>query len=161
MLKENVEEEIVLRDNMVAQDWAEDVERCGNDIIVLQQWRKDLEVLYTSEQMKVTVEKGIQTKMFQQGIRMDEEIDELWHLMHRCKRNGNDEVHAVIWMIVEDWEVQYRINEQILLQNKFLDPGILQIEDYDLEVTFLFPGESDAGASCSPFQIPSSMLDQA
>ena len=37
LLKENVEEEIVLRDNMEAQYWAEDVERCGNDIIVLQQ----------------------------------------------------------------------------------------------------------------------------
>ena len=58
-LKENIEEEIVLRDNMAAQDWAEDIERCGNEIIVLQQWRKDLEVLYTFEQMKVTVEEGI------------------------------------------------------------------------------------------------------
>ena len=48
-LKENAEEEIVLRDNMVAQDWDEDVERYGNDIIELQQWKKDLEVLYTSE----------------------------------------------------------------------------------------------------------------
>ena len=47
------------------------------------------------------------------------------------------------------------------LQKKVWDLGILQLEDYDLEVIFLFPGESDAGASCSPFQIPSSMLDQA
>ena len=47
LLKENAKEEIVLRDNMAAQDWDEDVERCGNEIIVLQQWRKDLEVLYT------------------------------------------------------------------------------------------------------------------
>ena len=36
LLKENAEEEIVLRDNMAAQDWDEDVERCENNIIVLQ-----------------------------------------------------------------------------------------------------------------------------
>ena len=77
---------------MVAQDWVEDVERCDNEILVLQQWRKDLEVLYTSEKMKAIVEEGIQTKKFQQRNRLDEEIDELWHLMERCKRNGNDEV---------------------------------------------------------------------
>ena len=35
-INENAEEEIVLRGNMATQDWAEDVERCGNDIIVLQ-----------------------------------------------------------------------------------------------------------------------------
>ena len=39
---------------MVAQEWAEDVEMCGNEIIVLQQWRKSLEVLYTSEKMQFT-----------------------------------------------------------------------------------------------------------
>ena len=33
LLKENAEEEIVLRNNMAVQDWDEDVERCGNDII--------------------------------------------------------------------------------------------------------------------------------
>ena len=76
-LKENVEEEIVLRDNMVSQDWDEDVERCGNDIIVLQQWRKALEVLYTFEQTKVAVEEGIQIGKFQQRSRLDEDIDEL------------------------------------------------------------------------------------
>ena len=81
--------------------------------------------------------------------------------MQRCKRNDNDEVQTVIWMTLEDWEVHYRINKQQQLQNKFWDPGILQLEDYDLEVIFLFPGEFDAGASCSPFKIPSSMLDQA
>ena len=58
--------------------------------------------------------------------------------MDRCKRNGNDEVHEVIWMTMEDWEVHYRINEQHQLQNKVWDPIILQPEDYDLEVIFLF-----------------------
>ena len=82
--------------------------------------------------------------MFQQRSRLDEEIDEIWHLMQRCKRNGNDEVQAVIWMTVEDWEVHYRINEKHKLQNKVWDPGILQLVDYDLEVIFLFLGESDA-----------------
>ena len=110
---------------MEAQDWDEDVERCDNDIIVLQQWRKALEVLYTSEQMKVAVEEGIHIGKFQQRNRMDEEIDELWHLMQRCKRNGNDEVQAVIWMTMEDWEVHYKINEQQQLQNKVWDLGIL------------------------------------
>ena len=36
-LKENIEEEIFLRDNMVAQNRAEDVERCGIKYFVLQQ----------------------------------------------------------------------------------------------------------------------------
>ena len=35
-LKENAEEEIFLRDIMATKDWDEDVERLGNDIIVLQ-----------------------------------------------------------------------------------------------------------------------------
>ena len=99
--------------------------------------------------------------MFQQRSRLEEEINELWNLMQRCKRNGNDEVQAFIWMTMEYWEVHYRINEQQQLQNKVWDPGILQLEDYDLQVIFLFPGESNAGASCFQFQIPSSMLDQA
>ena len=64
LLKENAEEEIVLRDNMAAQDWVEDVERCGNDIIVLQQRRKALEVFYTSKQVAIIEEKSIQTNMF-------------------------------------------------------------------------------------------------
>ena len=51
-----------------------------------------MEVLYTSEKMQVAEEKGIQTNMFRQRSRLDEEIDEIWHLMQRCKRNGNDEV---------------------------------------------------------------------
>ena len=123
LLKENVEEEIVLRDNMEAQYWAEDVERCSNDIIVLQQWRNALEVLYTSEQMKVVEEKGIQTKMFQQRSRLDEEIDELWNLMQRCKRNNDSEVQTVIWMTMEDWEVHYRTNEQQQLQSKVSNLG--------------------------------------
>ena len=81
--------------------------------------------------------------------------------MQGCKRNGNDEVHAVIWMTLEVSKVHYRINEKKQLQNKVWDPGILLLEDYDMEVIFIFPRESNAGASCSPFQIPSSMLDQA
>ena len=71
-----------------------------------------MEVLYTSEQMKVTVEKGIQTKMFQQGIRMDEEIDELWHLMHRCKRKNGTEVQIVIWITVGGCEDHCRVDEK-------------------------------------------------
>ena len=55
----SAEEDIVLRDNMATQYWVEDVERRGNDIIVLQQWRKALEDLYTSEQVEVAKEKGI------------------------------------------------------------------------------------------------------
>ena len=94
--------------------------------------------------MNVAVEKGIQTKMFQQRSILDEEIDELWHLMQRCKRNGNGEVQEVIWMTMEDWEVHYRINEQQKLQNKVWDLGILQLEDYDLEVIFIF----SRGVSC-------------
>ena len=38
-LKENIEEEIDLRDNMAAQNRVEDVERCGNKFVVLQQGR--------------------------------------------------------------------------------------------------------------------------
>ena len=102
---------------------------------------------------------GIQTGKIQHRNRLDEEIDELWYLMQRCKGNGNDEVHVVIWMTMEDWEVHYRINEQQQLQNKVWDLGILQLEDYDVEVIFLFPADSDAKASYSPFQTPSSMLD--
>ena len=84
-----------------------------------------MEVRYTSRKMNVAVEKGIQTKMFQQRSRLDEEIDELWHLMQRCKRNNNSEVQTVIWMTVEDWGVHYRINERKQLQKKVLDPCIL------------------------------------
>ena len=62
-------------------------------------------------------------------------------------------------MIVEGWEVHYMINEQQQLHNKVWDLGVLQLEDYDLEVIFICLGESDAGAFCSSFQIPSSMLD--
>ena len=81
--------------------------------------------------------------------------------MQRCKRNNDSEVQTVIWMTMEDSEVHYNINEQQQVQKKVWDPGILQLEDYDLEVIFPFSGESDAGASCSLFQIPSSMLNQA
>ena len=120
-----------------------------------------MEVLYTSEQTKVAVEEGIQTKKIQQISRLYEETDELWHLMQRCKRNNDSEIQTVIWMTVEDWEVHYKINEQQQLQNKFWDPSILQLEYYDLEIIFLFPWEFDASACSSPFQIPISMLDQS
>ena len=53
------------------------------------------------------------------------------------------------------------INGQQQLKKKVWDPGILQLEDYDPEVIFFFSGESNARASYSLFQIPSSMLDQA
>ena len=61
---------------------------------------------------------------------------------------------------MEYWEVHYRINEQQKIQKKAWDPGIFRLEDYDLEVIYIFPRESNAGASFFPFQIPSSMLDQ-
>ena len=66
-LKENTEEEVVLRDNMATQDWAEDDEGSRNSESVVHQREKALEALYTSRQMKVTVEKGIHTEKFQQG----------------------------------------------------------------------------------------------
>ena len=78
--------------------------------------------------MKVAEEKGIQTENFQQGSRLDEEIDELWHLMQRCKRNNGSKVQTVIWMTVEDWEVHYMTNEQQQLQNKMWDQGGLRIK---------------------------------
>ena len=61
-----------------------------------------MEVHYTYRKMNVTMEKGIQIKMFQQRSRLDEEIDEIWHLMQRCKRINDSEVQKVIWMVVED-----------------------------------------------------------
>ena len=91
-LKENTEEEVVLRSSMAAQDWVEDDGGSSSSEPVVQQKEKALELLYTSKQMKVAVEKGIQTKMFQQRSRLDEEIDELWHLMQRCKRNNDSGV---------------------------------------------------------------------
>jgi hypothetical protein len=51
--------------------------------------------------MKVEMEKGIQARVFQQRSRLDEEIDVLWHLMQRCRRNYDSEVQAVIWMTGE------------------------------------------------------------
>ena len=48
-LKENTEEEVVLRDNMAAQDWAEDDGGISNSEPVAQQRDKALEVLYTSK----------------------------------------------------------------------------------------------------------------
>ena len=42
--------------------------------------------------------------MFQQRDRLDEEIDELWNLIQRCKRNCNNEVQLVIWMTTENFE---------------------------------------------------------
>ena len=85
---------------MEIQNRVEDIERNDSELVV-QQREKSLEVLYTSRQMKVAVEKGIHTKMFQPRSRLDEEIDELWHLMQRCKRNNDGEVQTVIWMTVE------------------------------------------------------------
>ena len=55
-LKENIEEEIVLRDNITAQDRAEDIEGSDNVSVVLQQWENLLEVLNTYEQECVATE---------------------------------------------------------------------------------------------------------
>ena len=87
-----------------------------------------MEVLYTSRQTKVAVEKGVQTKMFQQRSILDEELDELWHLMQRCNRNNDSEVQTVIWMTVEYYEDHCRVDEQQQLQSKMWDPGGLKIK---------------------------------
>ena len=60
-LKENTEGEVVLMDNMVAQDWAGDDEGSSSIEPIVQQMEKDLEVHYTFEKMNVAVENGIQT----------------------------------------------------------------------------------------------------
>ena len=78
--------------------------------------------------MKVTVEKGIQIEKFQHGNIMDKEIDELWHLKQRCKRNNDNEVQTIIWMIVEDCEDHCRVDEQQQLQSKMWDPGGLKVK---------------------------------
>ena len=87
-----------------------------------------MEVLYTSRQMKVAVEKGIHTKMFQQRSRLDEEMDELWNLMQRCKRNNDSEVQTVIWMTMQDCEYHCGVDEKQQLQRKMCDPGGLKIK---------------------------------
>ena len=63
-LKENTKEEVVLRDNMEAQDRVENDKGSSNSETIVQQGEKSLEVHYTSDQMNVAMEKGIQTKMF-------------------------------------------------------------------------------------------------
>jgi hypothetical protein len=105
----------------------EDDEESNNSKFVIQQKGKVLEVLYTSRQMKVEMEKGIQARVFQKGSRLDEEIDVLWHLMQRCRKNYDSEVQAVIWMTEGDYEVHYRNSGQQQLQNKVWDPGRLKI----------------------------------
>ena len=65
--------------------------------------------------------------MFQQRDKLDEEIDELWHLMQKCERNCNTEVQTIIWMTVEDCEDHGRVEEQQQLQSKVWDPGGLRI----------------------------------
>ena len=113
---------------MAAQDRAEDDGGSSNNEPIVRQREKSLEVRYTSEQMNVAVEKGIQTKMFQQRSRLDEEIDELWHLMQRCKRNNDNEVQTAISMTVEDCEDHCRVDEQQQLQSKMWDPGGLKLK---------------------------------
>jgi hypothetical protein len=105
----------------------EDDEESNNSKFVIQQKEKVLEVLITSRQMKVEMEKGIQARVFQQGSRLDEEIDKLWHLMQRCRKNNDSEVQAVIWMTGGDCKVHYRNSGQQQLQNKVWDPGRLKI----------------------------------
>ena len=61
---------------------------------MLQQWEKPFEVLNTYEQECVATEdnkndyilmteEDIQTQVFQQRDRLDDEVDELWNLMQR------------------------------------------------------------------------------
>jgi hypothetical protein len=102
-------------------------EESNNSKFVIQQKGKVLEVIYTSRQMKVEMEKSIQARVFQQRSRLDEEIDKLWHLTQRCRRNYDSEVQAVIWMTGRDCEVHYRNSGQQQLQNKVWDPGGLKI----------------------------------
>jgi hypothetical protein len=105
----------------------EDDEESNNSKLVIQQKGKVLEVFYTSRQMRVEMEKGIQTELFQKGSILDEEIDVLWHLMQRCKRNYDSKVQAVIWMTGKYYEVHYKNSGQQQLQNKVWDPGRLKI----------------------------------
>ena len=58
----NDEVQIVLRDNMEAQDQVEDDEGSRSSEPLVQQREKALEVLYNSRQITVVVEKGIETK---------------------------------------------------------------------------------------------------
>jgi hypothetical protein len=102
-------------------------EASNNSKFVIQQKEKVLEVLITSRQMKVEMEKGIQARVFQKGSRLDEEIDILWHLMQRCRKKNDSKVQAVIWMTEGDCEVHYRNSGQQQLQNKVWDPGGLKI----------------------------------
>ena len=122
---------------MTVQAGDEDDDGSRNSEPIVQQREKALEVHYTSRKMNVAVEKEIQTKMFQQGSRLDEEIDELWNLMQRCKRNNDSEVQTVSWMNVEDWEIHYRTNEQQQLQNKAWDPGKQKMKTHD-QVVMIF-----------------------
>ena len=125
-LKENTEKEIVLRNSMAVQNRAEDDEGSNSESVV-QQRKEPLEVFYTSGRMKVAEEKGIQTEVFQQRSKLDEEIDKLWYLMQRCKRHNASEVQTVIWMTMEDCEDHGRVDEQQQLQSKVWDPGGLRI----------------------------------
>ena len=137
--RRNAEEEVVLRDNVIVQNRAEEDEEISNSEFVVQKRRKALEVFYTSRQMKVEMEKDIQTEVFQNRSILDEEADELWHLMQRSKKNNGSKIQTIIWMIVEDCEGHCRVNEQLQLskqiyiskadddlQNKVWDPGGLK-----------------------------------
>ena len=62
--------------------------------------------------MKVEMEKDIQIGVFQKRSILDEEADELWHLMQRSKKNNGSKIQTIIWMIVEDCEDHCRVDEQ-------------------------------------------------
>ena len=111
-LKENTGEEDVLIDSIEIQNRDEDDEGRSNSESVVQQRRKALKFFYTSDQVEVEIKKGIQTEMFQKGSILDKEIDELWYLIQRYKKNNDSEVQIVNLMTIEDCEYNYRIDEQ-------------------------------------------------
>ena len=135
-LKENTGEEDVLIDSIAIHNKDEEDKGRSNSESVVQQRRKALKIFYTSDQVEVEIKKGIQTEMFQKGSILDKEIDELWHLMQRCKKNNDSEVQIVNLMTIEDCEDHYRITVQHQLsvqiyisktyddlQTKVWDPG--------------------------------------
>ena len=138
-LKENIEEEIVLRDNMAVQDRAEDIEGSGNESVVLQQWEKPLEVLNTYEQECVATEdnkndyilmtmEDIQTRVFQQRDKLDDEIYELWKPMQKSSKWRYDRKRKTV-SLEEQLIVQICISKTYGgLQIKIRDLGGLRIK---------------------------------
>jgi len=143
-LKENTEEEVVRRSGMIIQNRVGDVE--GNDIKVdvLQQWGEPLEVLNTFEQKYVATEisknvyilmteKDIQTQVFQQRDKFDDEIGELWKLMQRNFKRRSCRKKKIV-SLRKQLIVQICISKAYgNLQIKIWDPGGLRIKSYMIQ----------------------------